>query len=140
MASLKLSPVLADAADLLGGQLRAHIRQLAAAVKPHAGCLERKFVSGMKAQGFYPWQCKALAAITVGAAARISTTGHPLAEFFEQVEYNGRRLAKLDLRRGAVLEALGRYDHLLSEVLKRPRPLSTRTCAGPATSSVSASP
>jgi signal transduction histidine kinase len=103
----------------LGGQLRAHIRQLAEVVKPHAGRLDRKFVAGLRSQGFDPRQRKALAAITAGAAVRILTAGRPLAEFFEQVEYNGRRLAKLDLRRGAVLEALGRYDRLLSEVLRK---------------------
>jgi hypothetical protein len=79
VASLKLSPVLADTADLLGGQLRAHIRQLAEVVKPHAGRLDRKFVVGLRSQGFDPRQRKALATITAGAAVRILTAGRPLA-------------------------------------------------------------
>lgn len=60
-----------------------------------------------------------MAAITLGAAARILSVRRPLADFFEQVEYNGRRLAKLDLRRGAVLDAFGRYERLLVDVLQK---------------------
>lgn len=59
----------------------------------------------------------ALTAITPGAVARaLSTAG---ADFFEQVEYHGRRLAKLNLPPSQIVAALEVYDGLLTPVLKR---------------------
>jgi signal transduction histidine kinase len=59
----------------------------------------------------------ALAAITPGAAARVLAFGQPPLKFIEQVEYNGRRLAKLNLPPSAILEALQEYDRLLTPTL-----------------------
>jgi signal transduction histidine kinase len=56
----------------------------------------------------------ALAAITPGAAARILAKKKLPLTFIEQVEYSGRRLAKLNLPPSAILEALREYDHLLA--------------------------
>ena len=64
----------------------------------------------------------ALAAITPGAAARILSLGQPPLKFIEQVEYNGRRLAKLNLPPSAILEALEEYDQILSPVLETLNP------------------
>ena len=66
---------------------------------------------------FDPAQRTALAAITPGAAARILATGKTALQFIEQVEYNGRRLAKLNLPPSAILEALQEYDRILTPVL-----------------------
>ena len=61
----------------------------------------------------------ALAAITPGAAARILAKGQPPLKFIEQVEYNGRRLAKLNLPPSSIVEALQEYDRLLTPMLRK---------------------
>jgi signal transduction histidine kinase len=64
-------------------------------------------------------QRKALVEITPGAAALLIRAGRPPADFFEQVEYNGRRLAKLNVSPAQVLRALGVYDRLLDPLLPK---------------------
>ncbi|MGD0500189.1 MAG: sensor histidine kinase [Bryobacteraceae bacterium] len=56
---------------------------------------------------------RALAAITPAAASRLRT----LAQFFEQVEYNGRRLAKLNVPPEEAGAALDSFGTLLDPVL-----------------------
>ena len=48
--------------------------------------------------------------------------GQPPLKFIEQVEYNGRRLAKLNLPPSAILEALEEYDQMLTPVLETLNP------------------
>jgi signal transduction histidine kinase len=112
-------PALADAANVLSDQLRVHLRRLAALVKPHAAALEGRFLARLQELGFDPKQRRALAALTPGAAARILSKGQRIAVFLEQVEYNGRRLAKLNLPPSGVVEALAEYDRLLTPLLVR---------------------
>ena len=64
----------------------------------------------------------ALSRITAGAAARMLGRGEPLPEFLEQVQYNGRRLAKLQLPPSRITSALSLYDRLLAPLLKRQEP------------------
>jgi signal transduction histidine kinase len=113
----QVSPELADAADVLSDQLRAHLVRLAVLLEPHADRIERKFMSRLRALEFQPKQRSALAAITPGAAARILAAGKTPLQFIEQVEYNGRRLAKMNLPPSAILEALQEYDRILTPVL-----------------------
>jgi signal transduction histidine kinase len=114
----QLSPELADAADVLSDQLRVHLHRLAVLLDPHTDKIERRFLSRLRALQFEPKQRTALAAITPGAAARILAHGHPPLKFIEQVEYNGRRLAKLNLPPSAIVEALQEYDRLLGPMLQ----------------------
>jgi len=114
----QLSPELADAADVLSDQLRVHLQRLAVILEPHTGKIERKFLNRLRTLGFEPRQRLALSAITPGAAAGILAQGHPALKFIEQVEYNGRRLAKLNLPPSAILEALEEYDLLLTPTLQ----------------------
>jgi signal transduction histidine kinase len=114
----QLSPELADAADVLSDQLRVHLQRLAVILEPHTEKIERKFLNRLRTLGFEPRQRLALSAITPGAAAAILAQGHPALKFIEQVEYNGRRLAKLNLPPSAILEALEEYDLVLSPTLK----------------------
>jgi hypothetical protein len=113
----QISPELADAADVLSDQLRVHLLRLAVLLEPHADRIERKFMSRLRQLKLEPTQRAALAAITPGAAARILASGKTALQFIEQVEYNGRRLAKLNLPPSAILEALQEYDHMLTPVL-----------------------
>ena len=116
------SPVLADAANVLSDQLRTHLRRVAGLLKPHVAALDRRFQARLQELGLGPKQRTALAALTPGAAARIVSRGRQLRIFLEQVEYNGRRLAKLNLPPTDVVEALSEYDRLLTPVVRRLMP------------------
>jgi len=118
----QISPELADAADVLSDQLRVHLHRLAVLLEPYTDKIDRKFLGRLRKLEFEPRQRLALAAITPGAAARILSQGQPPLKFIEQVEYNGRRLAKLNLPPSAILEALEEYDQILSPVLETLNP------------------
>jgi signal transduction histidine kinase len=79
------------------------------AIRPLADGLDRRF---RRALG-HPCDAltrRALLACATTAAARLRS----LEQFVEQVEYNGRRLAKLNLSPAGVGEALDRFDGLLA--------------------------
>src|SRR5580693_3619020 len=118
----QISPELADAADVLSDQLRVHLHRLAVLLEPYTDKIDRKFLNRLRKLEFQPKQRLALAAITPGAAARILSRGQPPLKFIEQVEYNGSRLAKLNLPPSAILEALEEYDQILSPVLETLNP------------------
>ena len=122
MQAEQISPELADAADVLSDQLRVHLHRLAVLLEPYTDKIDRKFLNRLRKLEFEPRQRLALAAITPGAAARILSQGQPPLKFIEQVEYNGRRLAKLNLPPSAILEALDEYDQILSPVLETLHP------------------
>lgn len=67
-------------------------------------------------------ETKALLAIHAGAAARLLSRGRPSADFFEQVGYNSRRLAKLNVPPLQVVEALRESDRELDDLLARRHP------------------
>jgi signal transduction histidine kinase len=120
----EISPELADAADVLSDQLRVHLHRLAVLLLPHTETLDRRFLARLKKGQFEPRQFEpkirvALASITPGAAARILASGQPPLKFIEQVEYNGRRLAKLNLPPSSIVEALQEYDRLLTPMLRK---------------------
>lgn len=117
-ASGALSPELADAADVLSDQLRVHLQRLAVLLEPHEDQIERRFLNRLRKLGYQPKQRSALAAITLGAAARVLVRGDAPLKFIEQVEYNGRRLAKLNLPPSAILESLEEYDRILGPKLE----------------------
>jgi signal transduction histidine kinase len=73
----------------------------------------------MRKLGFSPLQRQALVRITLGATLNLLTGRQPLNAFFEHIEYNGRRLAKLNLRRGAVVDALQSYTRLAAPIFER---------------------
>jgi signal transduction histidine kinase len=81
---------------------------------PHADRLERKFILRLRGLKYDAKQQTALAAITLGAASHILVQHRTLLKFIEQVEYHGRRLAKMNLPPSAILAALQEYDSLLT--------------------------
>jgi signal transduction histidine kinase len=115
----EIAPGLADAADVLSDQLRTHLQRLAVFLLPHAGLLERKFEARLKKLDLPPKVRSALRALTPVAAAKILASGRPPLKFIEQVEYNGRRLAKLNLSPSSVVHALEEYDRLLTPLFKK---------------------
>ena len=67
--------------------------------------LERRFLERLRRLGYDPRERKALAAITPGAAAAVFAARRLPPDFIEQVEYNGRRLAKLNLAPARIVRA-----------------------------------
>lgn len=122
MQLTEIAPELADAADVLSDQLRVHLQRLAVFLLPHADALERRFIARLKTLGFEPKIRSALVALTTGSAAKILASGRPPLKFIEQVEYNGRRLAKLNLAPSSIVEALQEYDRLMTPVLRKRLP------------------
>ncbi len=114
-------PELADAADVLSDQLHAQLYRLSKLVAPHLDAIEARFRASLNKKKIQPVQAAALGSITFGAAARILTRGEKTSalKFIEQVEYNGRRLAKLNLPPSAIVEALQEYDRLLGAKLEQ---------------------
>ena len=88
----------------LDAALRRHLK----AVPPAGACDAR--------------QLKALSLITSGAAARMASADRPSADFFEQVGYNSRRLAKLNVAPMEVVEALSKYDREIDGLLAKRHP------------------
>src|SRR5260370_5885223 len=112
-------PGRADAAGVLSHQLQPHLKRLSALLGPQADTLERRFISRLKKIRLDPRQRSSLAAITPGALAMVLSAGHQPGVFFDQVEYNGRRLAKLNLAPSDIAAALASYDRLLTPTLRR---------------------
>ncbi len=115
----QISPELADAADVLSDQLRVHLQRLAVLLEPHAD-QDRPEISGPPAAARIsspsrerPWPRSRPA-----PRRAFWRSGQPPLKFIEQVEYNGRRLAKLNLPPSAILEALQEYDRLLTPMLE----------------------
>jgi signal transduction histidine kinase len=88
----------------------AALRRAADALAPHVESMHENF---RRQLGQYDArQRKALIEITPGAAARLLVAGKSVAQFLEQVDYNGRRLAKLNVSPAEVLKILAAYDRL----------------------------
>jgi signal transduction histidine kinase len=119
VGSPKAPPHLAEATDLVGAGLRAGTRRLARLLKPHCEALDARFARLLGARGLDARQIRALTAVTLGAGARLLAGRRPLADFFEQVEYNGRRLAKLGVPPAVLLAALADYDRLVARRLRK---------------------
>ena len=113
------SPVLADAAHVLTDQLLSQMEKLARALAGKLELIEQQYLERLEGANHDAKQQRALAFITLGAALQfVQAEGErPLFAFLEQVEYNGRRLAKLNLHPSLVMKALAEYDHLLEEAL-----------------------
>ncbi len=92
------NPVLADAAAMLNRQFQEQLGRLAELLEPYAAELNAQFSARLIAAGLEPEHRESLVAIAPLAACGILLRGGTLDEFLEQVEYRGRRLAKLGLR------------------------------------------
>ncbi len=92
---------------------RRHLRLLLRSVRPLADRLDRQFRNLLRQRPYDNAQIRALVAITPAAASRLRT----LDQFLEQVEYQGRRLARLNLPLSEVGEILGEFGALLDHAL-----------------------
>ena len=106
----------------LAGQLALFARL----IEPHLPRLDaalRRYLKGAPPAGSCDArQLKALSLIASGAAARLASAGRPAADFFEQVAYNSRRLAKLNVPPMEVVDALREYDRELDGLLAKRYP------------------
>lgn len=117
------APKPADPPEMFHEPQGKQLASFARLVQPHLPLLDAAFRRCLKtAPGVRPYetqQFKALSHITPGAAARLLSAGRPLADFIEQVAYNGRRLAKLNVSPAEVVAALRAYDRQLDSLLAR---------------------
>ncbi|MFN7992529.1 MAG: sensor histidine kinase [Bryobacteraceae bacterium] len=116
-------PVLVDGTVLFQ---QSHVRQLASFARlviPHFSRLQVSLVRHLKGLGWAPEilesGCKAFGQISSGAAAQMISRKASLDAFFEQVAYNSRRLAKLNVPPADVVSALGFYERQVDRVLAR---------------------
>jgi signal transduction histidine kinase len=93
---------------------RRHIALLRRAIEPALGRLDRRFGDILRKDGYDAAQIRALRAVTPAAAARLRSA----SQFLEQVEYNGGRLARMNVPPGEVNEALRRFGALLEAELE----------------------
>jgi signal transduction histidine kinase len=100
--------------SLLTPAARRHAARMARAIAPAADRLDRQFRALLRQRGYDATEIRALLAITPAAASRLGSLGR----FLEQVEYNGRRLAKLNVPPGEVNEVLREFASLLGPVLE----------------------
>ena len=110
MLGVRQTALLADAADVLSDQLYAQLTESARELGARIEEADRRFLKGRKGD---PRIGVALLGSTAGAAFRLLQQGATISAFFEQVEYNGRRLAKLNVPPATVVAALEEYARLL---------------------------
>ncbi len=120
---VEASTVLANAAHILKDPVRKPLASLTEWLCPQSDRLEKQFVARLKVLRFETRQIQALICITTGTAARVlgpsKSSRKSMLEFLEQVEYSGRRLAKLNLPPGGIQQALQEYDRLLLPIIDR---------------------
>jgi signal transduction histidine kinase len=93
---------------------RRHVARLAQVIAPAAVGLERSFLALLRKRRYGAVERRALMAISPCAAARLGS----IEEFLDQVEYNGRRLAKCNLPPDAAREVLRHFDEMLEPLLQ----------------------
>jgi signal transduction histidine kinase len=92
---------------------RRHSASLIQAIAPLAQRLDRRFSAWLRKHRHSPAICRALLAVTPAAAARVRS----LDRFLEQVETNGRYLARCNVSPGQVHEALRQFGGWLAKLL-----------------------
>ena len=95
---------------------------MARLLQPAEAALAAAYLEVLAGRGFDARQSKALASITPLAVARLFGRRKAVAAMVEQVEYSGRRLAKLDVEPSAVVESLAAFDGLLALPLRSLNP------------------
>jgi signal transduction histidine kinase len=100
-------------APLLTPAARRHAVSMARAIAPSAASLDRDFLARLRKRAYDAAQIRAFLAITPAARSRLRS----LAQFLEQVDYNGRRLAKLNVPPAEVGEVLREFGAILDPVL-----------------------
>ncbi len=103
-------------------ELRAPLLELARLAAPDLPRLQRLATQRWRTAGVPPAVRRALAPVTCIGAAAVLAEGRPLADYFEQVDYHGRRLAKLEVAPGRVALEMGWAGRHLGRLLRRAAP------------------
>jgi len=93
---------------------RRHVAHLAQVIAPVTARLDRQFLALLRKRRYGAVERGALLAISPCAAARLGS----IEKFLEQVESNGRRLAKCNLSPDAAVEVLRQFGELLEPLLE----------------------
>jgi signal transduction histidine kinase len=94
-------------------EARRHVRRMAELLRPAAARLNREFKCKLRDKGYSRDVIRTVLAITPATAAVCRT----YSEFIEHVEYNGRRLAKLNVAPVEAHEALREFSSLMEPIL-----------------------
>ena len=121
MRDLERTPLLSQDVVVLSAKVKSYIRRLARELAPKVSTIEKRWqrrlpsIFGETINGSH---LKALASINPGNWSEVLAAGR-MSEFLEQVEYHGRRLAKLDVPPNHVLASLKEYEEALLPDLKK---------------------
>jgi signal transduction histidine kinase len=80
--------------------------------------LDRLYQGILRRNGYDPLSVAALSRMSIGSAAGMLASGRRLEDFLEQVEYNGRRLAKLQISPDRAAATLLEYHRLIAPLLR----------------------
>lgn len=129
MRDLERTPVLSQDVVVLSERQRSRIRHLAGKLTPRVQTIEKRWrqrLVKVTGDGLDSSCLRALALINPGSWSEILAEGK-VDQFLEQVEYHGRRLAKLDVPPDQVLASLREYEKALLPDLKRFYPSQVTT-------------
>ncbi len=125
LRDLERTPVLTQDGVVLSKRVRKDLRKLALALEPSAGTIERRWKRKLSAvfadDAPDKARRRALAEINPGPSLHLIAAGK-LDDFFENVEYHARRLAKLDVSHKKVLDSINEYERAMHPSLKRAFP------------------
>ena len=109
---------LAEPSRLLSKDARRRLGQMARALAPHLEPVDARLSVFLQKRRFSPAQQKTLMAIAPVAAARVLASKRPISRFLEHLDYNGRRLAQLNVSPANLDEFLSECDRSMDLVLK----------------------
>lgn len=121
MRDLERTPLLPQDVVVLSEKVKSYIQRLARELAPRVPAIEKRWqrrlpsIFGEAVNGSH---LRALASINPGNWSEVLAEGR-MSEFLEQVEYHGRRLAKLDVPPDHVLASLQEYEKALLPDLKK---------------------
>jgi len=121
LRDLERTPILSPDGLVLSKKSRRELRRLAQKLGPLANVVETRWRKRLPAAlGETPQEStlRALRAINAGAGVDALASGR-LQDFFENVEYHSRRLAKLDVAPARALGSLKEYRSVLVRALRR---------------------
>ena len=124
LRDLERTPVLSQDGVVLSKKVQKDLRRLAARLGPVASTIEARWqrrLTRVLEQRLDASRQRALASINPGAWMDLLSAGK-LEEFFENVEYHARRLAKLDVPPAKVLASVAEYERVFAPELKKAFP------------------
>ena len=123
MRDLERTPVLSRDEVVISKNVQRDLQRLAAKLSPRTSTVERRWRRRLRTvfDGEpSSREARALASINPGTWVGLLAAGN-ISAFLEQVDYHGRRLAKLDVQPHTVLASLKEYEGALAARGRRGR-------------------